>query len=70
MEVHELMVTVVVATMYGDVVTIGADDVCELLGIAKLKSILYLNYLIGNYDTCTYKVTYTFKHNIYRMSLN
>ena len=39
-EEHELMVTVVVATVYGDVVTIGADDVCELLGIAKLKSIL------------------------------
>ena len=36
---HELMVTVVVATMYGDVVTIGANDVCGLLGIAKLKSI-------------------------------
>ena len=36
---HELMVTVVVATMYGDVVTIGADDVCELLGFAKLKSV-------------------------------
>ena len=36
---HELMVTVMVATMYGDVVTIGADDVCEKLGIAKLKSV-------------------------------
>ena len=36
---HELTVTVVVATMYGDVATIGADAVCELLGIAKLKSI-------------------------------
>ena len=46
---HELMMvtvvvakmgvaTMVVATMHGDVVTIGADDVCELLGIAKLKS--------------------------------
>ena len=35
---HELMVTVVVAITYGDVVTIGADDVCELLGIAKSKS--------------------------------
>ena len=39
-EEHELMVTVVVATMYGDVVTIGADDVYELLGFAKVKSIL------------------------------
>ena len=37
---HELMVTVVVATMYGDVVTIGTGDVYELLVIAKLKSIL------------------------------
>ena len=37
---HELMVTVVVATMYiyEDVVTIVANDVCEMLGIAILKS--------------------------------
>ena len=34
-----VVVTVVVATMHGDVVSIGADDACELLGVAKSKSI-------------------------------
>ena len=36
---HELMVTVVVATMYGYIVTIGAADVCELVEFAKQKSV-------------------------------
>ena len=43
-EEHELMVTVVVATMYGDVVTIGADDVWELLGFTEVKINIIIHY--------------------------